>query len=367
MFFKGVTERAEIQREALKSDGEVAGLATEMVAGHEVTRLFASSERLADKMDAAFGQSNSHWFRHFKAQHVNQQSLSAFFALSMLMLLSFAAYQVAEGWLSPGDFILMNAYLIQVVAPVERLSFASRELIQGFGNIERLSEILDERSEQELNSGFEQLSGNGPLDLVVDGVWFGFAPGEVILRDVSFHLARGRTIAIVGRSGSGKSTLMRLICCVFRPDKGQIRVNGIPSIELDIASLRRAIAVVPQDTFLFNDSIIENIRIARPEASMADVVQAGKRARLDDLVSSLPDGWHTIVGERGLRLSGGERQRVAIARAMLRRPRLLILDEGTSALEFRDRTVDRHRPVFFIGRDECNCYYASTVYGSPCR
>jgi ABC-type multidrug transport system fused ATPase/permease subunit len=333
IFLRGINKRFDIQRKALVSDGRAAGLATESLLGQEAAKILGVNRNVSDRLDAAFEESNIHWIEFLKSQHVNQQILGVVFAGGMCTLLFVTAYQVADGSLSPGDFVLANSYLFQIVGPIERLSFASRDLVQGIGNLARLSEVYQEKTEWELSKGHQVLSGEGPLNVDIENLSFAYIANAPVLRNVTFQVPPGRSIAVVGATGSGKSSLWRLICLLYRPNSGRIAINGIDIDEIELASLRKSIAVVPQDIFLYNASIFENILIAQRQATEEEVKEAGHLAILTSLVDSLPDGWDTIVGERGVRLSGGEKQRVAIARAILRRPRLLILDEATSALD----------------------------------
>jgi ATP-binding cassette subfamily B protein len=194
---------------------------------------------------------------------------------------------------------------------------------------------MGEPTETALSSGTRNLPDGGPIDIRIEDLTFGYDPRRPVLCGIDLHIPAGQTLAVVGRSGSGKSTLARMLFRLYQPTGGRIAIDGIPIEELALASLRDAIAVVPQDTVLFHDTLASNVAFGRPAATAAEIEEAAQIAGLDRVVAALPDGWETIVGERGLRLSGGEKQRVAIARAVLKHPRLFILDEATSSLDTR--------------------------------
>ncbi|MFC7736698.1 ATP-binding cassette domain-containing protein [Roseomonas sp. GCM10028921] len=208
-------------------------------------------------------------------------------------------------------------------------------MVQGLDLTARLRELMAEPEELALSPGGRDLPGTGPLAVRIEGLRFGYDPRRPVLRGVDLDIPAGRSLAVVGRSGSGKSTLARLLCRLYRPDAGTIRMDGVAVTDLSLAALREAVAVVPQETVLFHDTLRANLLFARPGAGEEDMVHAARLAGLEGVAATLPDGWETVVGERGLRLSGGEKQRVAIARAVLKRPRLLLLDEATSSLDTR--------------------------------
>jgi len=230
-----------------------------------------------------------------------------------------------------------------------------REVKQAFTNLERLFGLLDERQDVQDRPGAIELRASRPR-VSFEHVQFGYDPRRQILKDVSFTIPPGGTVAVVGHSGSGKSTLARLLYRFYDVDDGRIAITGDDSSPRDIrdyrqASVRGAIAIVPQDTVLFNDSIYYNILYGRPDASRADVEQAARAAHIHDLIVSLPDGYESAVGERGLKLSGGEKQRVAIARALLKNPAILIFDEATSALDSRsERSIQAELDRIAVGR-----------------
>jgi ATP-binding cassette subfamily B protein len=233
-----------------------------------------------------------------------------------------------------GAFVLVNTYLIQLYLPLNVLGFMYRELRQGLTDMEEMFALLDRRQEVPDAPGAKPLAP-GPGEVVFEEVRFGYRPEREILHGISFTVPPGRTLAIVGPTGAGKSTISRLLFRFYDTTGGRILIDGQDIRTVTQASLRAAIGVVPQDTVLFNDTIRYNIAYGRPDATEEEIVAAAKLAQVHDFVLRLPQGYDTIVGERGLKLSGGEKQRVAIARTLLKNPRILILDEATSALDTR--------------------------------
>ena len=257
----------------------------------------------------------------------------AFFVhAGMLGMMLLSVQGVLSGSLTLGDVVAINAFAVQVFIPLNQLGGFYRELKRCFTDVERMFAILETPSNLSQPKEARNLpEGKGPIEFC--NVSFAYEKDRPVLHQVSFTLEAGERVALVGRSGAGKSTLTRLLFRFYDIAEGKILVNGLPTTELDPESLRRAIAVVPQDCALFNDSLLNNLAYGNPNATREEINSAIQLAQLEELIKSLPNGLQTLVGERGLKLSGGERQRVAIARAILKNPRFLIFDEATSSLD----------------------------------
>jgi ATP-binding cassette subfamily B protein len=228
--------------------------------------------------------------------------------------------------------VLVNAFLIQLFIPLGFLGIVYSQLKHALSDMELMFRIIDEKPE------INDREGAKPL-VVDDGevrfehVGFRYTPEREILRDVDFTISPGQKVAVVGQSGAGKSTLSRLLFRFYDVNEGRVLINGQDVRDVTQLSLRQAIGIVPQDTVLFNDSLYYNIAYAKPDATREEVIRAAELAHIDHFIQSLPDGYETIVGERGLKLSGGEKQRVAIARTILKNPKILVFDEATSSLD----------------------------------
>jgi ATP-binding cassette subfamily B protein len=239
---------------------------------------------------------------------------------------------VLNGTLTAGDFVLLITFLMQIYRPLNMIGFVYREIRQGLTDIEEMFKLLDQDPEIEDRPGAPALAISGPV-IRFEGVTFHYDPDREILKGIDFEVPAGRTTAIVGPTGAGKSTISRLLFRFYDVTGGRITIDGQDIRDVTQASLRHAIGMVPQDTVLFNDTIAYNIQYGRPDATEAEMRQAADLAQIGDFIASLPQGYDTPVGERGLKLSGGEKQRVAIARTLLKGPPILILDEATSALD----------------------------------
>jgi ATP-binding cassette subfamily B protein len=259
---------------------------------------------------------------------------SAIIAIAVSLILWRATLGVISGRMTLGDLVLVNSFMIQLYIPLNFLGVIYREIKQSLADMERLFSLLDQHREIGDKQDAPSLLLQG-AEVRFSHVDFSYETNRQILFDVDFVIPAGTTTAVVGDSGSGKSTLARLLFRFYDADAGAILIDGQDVRDVTQASLRMAIGIVPQDTVLFNDTIEYNIAYGRPGAMHADIVAAAKAAYIHDFIMSLPDGYATRVGERGLKLSGGEKQRVAIARTLLKHPAILIFDEATSALDSR--------------------------------
>ena len=328
-----VTEkRMRYRRTMNELDSRASTRAIDALLNYETVKYFGCEEYELNRYD----QSLEKWAQ---ASVRNQVSLSllnmgqaVIITFGMVVLLWMSAKGVVQRELSVGDVVLVSAYLTQLYAPLNFLGFVYREIRHALTDMERMFRLMEQ--EQEVTDQPEAIQWIDDVASVrFEHVSFSYDERRQVLKDVSFDLPQGKTLAVVGASGAGKSTLSRLLFRFYDVNRGTIYLNGRAIQAYTQTSLRAHIGIVPQDTVLFNDTIYHNIAYGKPDASEADVVAAAKAARIDEFIRQQPDGYHTIVGERGLKLSGGEKQRVAIARTFLKNPPFLILDEATSALD----------------------------------
>ena len=328
-----VTEwRTKYVREANARDNQSNSRAVDSLLNYETVKYFNNERFEAELYDKDLDD----WEQARLKNRLSLAALNSGQALiigaAMIVIMAMAVQEVASGEITLGDFTMINAYLLQLFIPLNALGFVYREIRQALVNVERLFGLLgDEPVIEDAPSAKALVVEKG--DVRFDQVHFGYRLNRQILRNVSFSIPAGHTVAVVGASGAGKSTLARLLFRFYDVNQGSITIDGQDIREVTQDSLRSAIGVVPQDTVLFNDTLFRNLAYGRPEASEEEVYQAARMAHLEQFIHSLPDGYNTQVGERGLKLSGGEKQRVAIARVILKNPPLLILDEATSSLD----------------------------------
>ena len=324
--------RIGIRRTMNDTDSAANTRAVDSLLNYETVKYFNNEEYEARRYDeqmhkwedaATTSQISLSWL------NLGQQAIIACGVTAMMWR---AASGVVAGTMSIGDLVLVNAFLIQLYVPLNFLGVVYREIRQALADIERMFDLLTVNREVADAPDASTLPP-GPLEVHFKAVGFSYDEDRPILENVSFTIAPGKTLAVVGHSGAGKSTLARLLYRFYDTNTGQIFIGGHEIRQLKQASLRGAIGIVPQDTVLFNDTICYNIRYGRPDASEAEVEAAAQAAQLHDFIATLPLGYESRVGERGLKLSGGEKQRVAIARALLKNPPILIFDEATSALD----------------------------------
>jgi ATP-binding cassette subfamily B protein len=325
-------KRLAIRRDMNESDTEAHSKATDSLLNFETVKYFGNEELEARRFDSSMARYEKAAIRTYTTLGVLNSGQAIIFSIGMVVCMLLAARDVTLGVLTVGDFVMINAILIQLYMPFNFMGKVYSEIKQGLIDMETMFALLHEPAE------IVDLPGAKPLRVengVVkfENVSFAYEPGRPILKDVSFEVPAGKMVAIVGASGAGKSTISRLLFRFYELTKGKITIDGQNIKDVTQASLRAAIGMVPQDTVLFNDTIEYNIRYGRPDATPAEVREAARLAQIHDFVISLPQGYDSLVGERGLKLSGGEKQRVAIARTILKSPPILMLDEATSALD----------------------------------
>ena len=333
MFSVKVTEwRTRFVREANARDNQSNSRAVDSLLNYETVKYFNNEEFEADRYD----QDLESW-EHARLK--NRLSLAALNAgqaliigIAMIVIMGMAVTEVAAGEITLGDFTMINAYLLQLFIPLNALGFVYREIRQALVNVERLFGLLQQAPVIEDASDARELEVTG-AEVRFEDIHFRYHPDREILKGISFTIPAGSKVAVVGASGAGKSTLARLLFRFFDVDQGRITIDGQDIRTVTQDSLRSALGVVPQDTVLFNDTLYKNLAYGRPDATEEEVRQAAQLAHLDRFIHTLPEGYQTRVGERGLKLSGGEKQRVAIARVLLKNPPILILDEATSSLD----------------------------------
>jgi ATP-binding cassette subfamily B protein len=346
-----VTEwRTRYYRAAVEADTRANERAVDSLLNYETVKYFNNEAHESVRYDENLRNLENANVKSIKTLAVLNLGQSAVVAIGVTAMMWLAASGVVAGQLSVGDLVLVNAYLLQLSAPLFMLGMMYREVKQALTNMERLFGLLDERQDVQDAPGAQKLVTTQPTVRFED-VHFGYDVRREILHGVSFEISAGGTVAVVGHSGSGKSTLARLLYRFYDVNAGRISVDGKDIREITQSSLRGAIAIVPQDTVLFNDTIFYNILYGRPHATREEVEDAARAAHIHDFIVSLPDGYQTPVGERGLKLSGGEKQRVAIARALLKNPSILIFDEATSALDSKsERAIQAELDRISVGR-----------------
>ena len=330
--FKVTEYRVKLRREMNEQDTDAAQKAIDSLLNFETVKYFGAEAREAKRYDAAMaGYEAAALKTSYSLAALNfGQALLITAGLTIVMVM--AGLQVRAGALTVGDFVMVNAVMIQITMPLNFLGTVYREIRQALVDMGQMFDLLEQPKEITTKPGAPDLKVTGG-SISLRNIAFSYEADRQILRDVSLEIPAGQTVAIVGSSGSGKSTIGRLLFRFYDVTGGALSIDNQDVRDVTQSSLQNAIGVVPQDTVLFNDTILYNIAYGRDGASRADVEQAARDAQIHAFIQSLPEGYDTVVGERGLKLSGGEKQRVGIARTLLKNPPILLLDEATSALD----------------------------------
>lgn len=330
--FKVTEWRVQIRREMNAQDTDANQKAIDSLLNFETVKYFNAEEMEARRYDTAMQRYETAAVKTGLSLAFLNFGQSLLITSGLIIVMVMAARGVQAGSLTVGDFVMVNAYMIQITMPLNFLGTVYREIRQALTDMGEMFGLLGQPAEVKDKPDAASLTVNGG-EVAFDNVTFDYDPTRPILKGISFTVAPGQRVALVGPSGSGKSTIARLLFRFYDVTGGSIRIDGQDLRDVTQTSLHGQIGVVPQDTVLFNDTIYYNIAYGRPDASKEEIEQAAKAARIHDFILSLPEGYDTTVGERGLKLSGGEKQRVGIARTLLKNPPILILDEATSALD----------------------------------
>ena len=358
--------RIKIRRDMNESDTEANTKAIDSLLNYETVKYFGAEEREAKRYDQSMAAYEQASIKAYTSLAVLNAGQATIFTGALTLCMVMAGLDVAAGQKTVGQFVMVNALLLQLFIPLNFMGMVYREIRQSLIDIERMMAVLAVAPEVADRPDAKALRTAGGT-IRFENVKFSYEPERVILDGLSFEVPAGNMVGIVGPSGAGKSTVSRILLRFYDVAGGSVTIDGQDIRDVTQKSLRAALGVVPQDTVLFNDTILYNIRYGRPDASAEEVHEAARLAQIDPFIRALPDGYRTMVGERGLKLSGGEKQRVAIARTILKAPPILILDEATSALDShtekeiqdaldlvaKDRTtlVIAHRLSTIIGAD----------------
>ncbi len=366
--FAASERRIAIRREMNDSDTDANTKAIDSLLNFETVKYFGNEELEARRFDASMARYEKAAIKTFRSLGTLNSGQALIFTVGMTLCMLLAARGVIAGTNSVGEFVMVNALMIQLYMPLNFMGMVYREIKQGLVDLEAMFALLDETPEIKDKPGAKPLKVTRG-EIAFESVRFAYDKDRPILKDISFEVPAGQMVAIVGPSGAGKSTIARVLFRFYDIQSGAVTIDGQDIREVTQKSLRAAIGVVPQDTVLFNDTIFYNIKYGRPEATDEEVHAAARLAQIDSFIRTLPQGYKSMVGERGLKLSGGEKQRVAIARTILKGPPILILDEATSALdshtekEIQDALdqVARNRTTVVIAHRLSTIVHADTI------
>ena len=334
-FTFAVTEwRMHFRHEMNSLDSKSSGQAVDGLLNYETVKYFNNEELELKQFDETLNLWENAAVKSQTSMSILNFGQGVIIAAGLTVIMIYAGNGVASGKMTLGDLVLVNTLMLQLFMPLSFLGIIYRMLKHSLADMDLVWKLLDQKEEIKDNPGAKDIVVSN-AEITFERVNFHYQQDREILKDVSFTIPSGTKLAIVGPSGAGKSTLARLMFRFYDVTAGQVLIDGQDISKVSQNSLRRSIGIVPQDTILFNESILYNIRYAKPEATLEEVYRAAKLASIHQFIETLPQGYETVVGERGLKLSGGEKQRVAIARVILKNPSILIFDEATSSLDSR--------------------------------
>ncbi|PCD77241.1 ABCB family ABC transporter ATP-binding protein/permease [Pseudothioclava arenosa] len=365
--FKVTEWRVSIRRQMNEADTQANQKAIDSLLNFETVKYFNAAKREAERYDASMEGYEAMAVKTGQSLAILNFGQALIISTGLIGVMVMAALGVQQGKLTVGDFVMVQTYMIQITMPLGFLGTVYREIRQALVDMGEMFDLLHQPAEIEDKPGANALKVQGGA-ISFDKVEFHYDPSRPILKGVSLEVPAGQTVALVGPSGSGKSTIGRLMFRFYEVTGGAIRIDGQDIRDVTQDSLQAAIGVVPQDTVLFNDTIRYNIAYGRDGASEAEIIAAAKAAKIHDFVMSLPEGYNTAVGERGLKLSGGEKQRVGIARTILKNPPILLLDEATSALDTQtERDIQTSLKAMGEGRTVITiAHRLSTIVDADC-
>ncbi len=329
-----ITEwRTEFRRQANEFDSAAHTKAIDSLLNYETVKYFGNEGFEARRYDESLEKLRRARLKSQTTLSLLNTGQQLIIAVALVGMLWRATQGVVDGRMTLGDLVMINGFMIQLYIPLNFLGVLYREIKQSLTDLDKMFKLMDREREVADRPGAQPLSLQGAPEVCFEDVHFAYEPDRPILHGISFTIPPGKTVAVVGPSGSGKSTLARLLFRFYDVQQGSVRIAGQDIRNVQQASVRGAIGIVPQDTVLFNDTVAYNIAYGQPGASREEIENAARSARIHDFIASTPKAYETMVGERGLKLSGGEKQRVAIARTLLKNPPILVFDEATSALD----------------------------------